>query len=300
VAAGLQQVDARQSGGRTPITSRLAYRILDDTIGRKLRHGLGLDRAHVLITAAAPIHPDLIRWFHAIGLPLLELYGQTEDCGPTTANSPGSNKIGTVGPPIPGVEIKIGDDGEILVKGGNVCSGYFEDRAATAELFDASGWMCTGDVGTLDGDGFLTITGRKKDLIITAAGKNIAPQDIELDLRYHPLIGQAVVVGEGRRYLTALITLDAEALLPWAEERGKVADVEALASDPDVLTEVQAATDEVNAKRSHAEGIRKFRVLPHDLTVADDELTPTLKVKRNVVSKKYADLIETMYAANGE
>ncbi len=190
-----------------PPWERLPYGVLDAAVGAKIRHEVGLDRAKVLITAAAPIHPDLIRWFHAIGVPVTELYGQTEACGPTTCNPPTDNRVGTVGPPIPGVRVRIAADGEILVKGGNVCLGYFHDPIATAELIDPDGWMHSGDVGVLDDDGYLRITGRKKDLIITAAGQNITPQEIETDLRYHELISEAIVIGEGRRYLTALLTL---------------------------------------------------------------------------------------------
>ena len=296
VKLGLRRAERLQAGqepGR--VTSRV-HHALDGALGAKLRAALGLDAAHVFITAAAPIHPDLIRWFHAIGVPLLELYGQTEGCGPTTSNRPGHNKIGTVGQAIPGVELRIAEDGEILVKGGNVCAGYFEDPAATAELIDGEGWMHTGDLGVIDDDGFLRISGRKKDLIINAAGKNISPQNIELDLRHHPLISQAVVIGEGRRYLTALVTLDAEQVGAWAREQGKPVDLEALVKDADVRLAVQAAIDEVNAKRSRVESIRKFRILPNDLTVANGELTPTLKPKRYVVNERYAALVEEMYA----
>ena len=296
VNLGLRRGALKDNPSRLAPVIVKGHQALDRAIGAKLRHALGLDKAHVFITAAAPIHPDLIRWFHAIGIPLVELYGQTEDCGPTTSNLPWNNKIGTVGPPIPGVELRIAEDGEILVKGGNVCAGYFEDPAGTAELLDQDGWMHTGDLGEIDADGFLRISGRKKDLIINAAGKNISPQNIELDLRNHELISQAVVIGEGRRYLTALVTLDPEHLGAWAEQHQKMFDLEALSRDPDVVANVQAAIDEVNAKRSRVESIRKFRVLPHDLTVAEGELTPTLKPKRHIVSTKYAGLVEEMYA----
>ena len=296
VRLGLRAAERLQAGQEPGRFASRVHAALDRVLGAKLRAALGLDEAHVFITAAAPIHPDLIRWFHAIGVPLLELYGQTEGCGPTTSNRPGHNKIGTVGPAIPGVELRIAEDGEILVKGGNVCAGYFDDPAATAELIDAEGWMHTGDLGVLDEDGFLRISGRKKDLIINAAGKNISPQNIELDLRHHPLISQAVVIGEGRRYLTALITLDAEQVAAWAREQDKTVDPEALAKDPDVRLAVQGAIDEVNAKRSRVESIRKFRILPDDLTVAGGELTPTLKPKRYVVNERYAAVVEEMYA----
>jgi long-chain acyl-CoA synthetase len=265
-------------------------------VGEKIRQELGLDRAHLLVTAAAPIHPDLIRWFHAIGLPVLELYGQTEVCGPTTCCLPEDNRIGTVGPAIPGVRVQIADDGEILVKGGNVCMGYFRDPRGTAELVDADGWMHSGDVGTLDEDGYLTITGRKKDLVITAAGQNITPQEIETELRYQELISEAVVIGDGRRYLTALLTLDGEALGAWAKEHHKMAGYESLAVDPDLRAEIDRVVNEVNSKRSRVEQVRKYRILAHEFTIAAGELTPTLKVKRNVVNEKYAVLIDEMYA----
>jgi long-chain acyl-CoA synthetase len=220
----------------------------------------------------------------------------TETATAATTSTPEHHKFGTVGRALPGVEIKIADDGEILVKGGNVCAGYWHDDHATAALIDADGFMHSGDLGAIDADGYLSITGRKKDLIITAAGKNVTPQEIETDIRNHPLVSQAVVVGDGRRYLTALVTLDGEVMAEWAREHGKLMDEEALTRDPDVLAEVQAAIDDANGNRSHAETVRKFSVLPHDLTVARGELTPTLKVKRNVVYERYAELIEAMYA----
>jgi long-subunit acyl-CoA synthetase (AMP-forming) len=280
---------------RAPIWEKLPYRALDGVVGAKIRHELGLDQAHILITAAAPIHPDLIRWFHAIGLPVVELYGQTEVCGPSTCNPPDDNRIGTVGPPIPGVGLRIADDGEILVRGGNVCAGYFRDKAGTASLIDEEGWLHSGDVGRVD-DGYLTIVGRKKDLIITAAGQNIAPQEIETDLRGHELIAEAVVIGEGRRYLTALLALGGDALAAWAEQHGKVADYESLTVDPDVRAEIDRIVADVNARRSRVEHVRKYRILAHEFTIAAGEMTPTLKVKRNVVNTAYRDLIDEMYA----
>ena len=283
---------------RAPVWERLPYGLLDGAFGAKVRHEMGLDRAHILITAAAAIHPDLIRWFHTLGLPLVELYGQTEACGPTTCNPPEANRIGTVGLPIPGARVRIADDGEILVKGGNVCSGYFRDDAGTAELLDQDGWMHSGDAGSLDANGYLRITGRKKDLIITAAGQNIAPQEIETDLRHYELISEAVVVGEGRRYLTALLALDGGALTSWSERHAKVADYEALTSDPDLVAEVDRIVAAVNATRSRVENVRKYRILPHELTIAAGEMTPTLKVKRNMVYEAYQSLIDEMYATD--
>jgi long-chain acyl-CoA synthetase len=298
IRLGLRQVDREQKGSALGPVGRRLYDVLDRVAGRKLRYQLGLGRAHVLITAAAPIHPGLISWFHAIGLPVLELYGQTEDCGPTTANLPWRNRIGTVGPAIPGVTVRVAEDGELLVRGGNVCAGYFRDPQGTAALIDADGWMHTGDLAELDADGYVRITGRKKDLIINSAGKNIAPQEIEVDLQNEPMISQAVVIGDGRRYLTALLTLDAENLTAWAGAHHRLPDLEALASDPAVTAEIAAAIDRVNQRRSRVEQIKKFRILSHDFTIADGQLTPTLKVKRNVVNDMYADRIEEMYAGD--
>ena len=296
VGLGERVVGDEELRGNPPVWERLPYDALDAAVGAKIRHEMGLDEARVLISAAAPIHPDLIRWFHAIGLPVIELYGQTEACGPTTCNPPEDNRVGTVGPAIPGARVRIADDGEILAQGGNVCMGYFHDEAATADLIDPDGWMHSGDVGRLDADGYLTVTGRKKDLIITAHGQNIAPQEIETDLRHHDLVSEAVVIGEGRRYLTAVLTLDGDTLADWADAHGKVADVEALAVDPDLTAEINAFVEQVNSKRSRVEHVRKYRILPHDFTVAAGEMTPTLKVKRNVVNSTYADLIDAMYA----
>jgi long-chain acyl-CoA synthetase len=298
VALGLRHVAAEQDGTSMHRSSLAVYRSLDSTLGVTIRQTLGLDKGHVLVTAAAPAHADLIRWFHAIGLPLLQIYGQTEGCGPTAATRPEHNRIGTVGVALPGMLLRIADDEEILLKGGNVCRGYLDDPAATAELIDEDGWMHTGDTGAFDLDGSLRIIGRKKDLIITASGKNIAPQGIEVDLHNYPLVSEAIVVGEGRRYLAALLTLDPEELTHWARKRNKLGDLEALAADPDLLAELQAAVDAVNAKRSHAEGIRKFRVLAHVLTAEDGELTPTMKVKRAVVYSRHAEVIEEIYSGS--
>ncbi len=184
----------------------------------------------------------------------------------TSLNPPGGIRFGTVGPAAPGVRVRIADDGEILVKGLNVSPGYWQDEAATAELFDDDGWMRTGDLGSLDADGYLTITGRKKDLIINAAGKNISPQEIETRLRYEPLVSQAVVVGDGRPYLTALLTLDAEAVAEWAERHGRASDVEALVDDPQLCAAVERSVEAVNDEHARVEGIKKWRILPTDLT----------------------------------
>ncbi len=296
VGLGEHVVTEHETVARSPLWEKLPYEALDAAVGSQIRHGMGLDHARVLISAAAPIHPNLIHWFHAIGLPLIELYGQTETCGPTTCNPPGANRVGTVGPPIPGEQVRIADDGEILAKGGNVCMGYFHDPAATAELIDEDGWLHSGDVGRLDADGYLTITGRKKDLIITADGQNIAPQGIETELRQFELIAEAVVIGDRRRYLTALFTLDGEALTSWANAHHKVAVAATLAVDPDLRAAVGHFIERVNIKRSRVENIRKYMILPNDFTIEGGEMTPTFKVKRNVVNRIYRALIDEMYA----
>ena len=295
---GVRAQVARQRG-HPSARDELVHGVIDAVLGSRIRREMGLDQAHILITAAAPIDPELIRWLHAIGLPVVELYGQTEVCGPTSCNPPADNRVGTVGRPLPGVEVRLGDDGEILVRGGNVCLGYFEDAASTAELLDADGWMHSGDLGTLDEDGYLHLTGRKKDLIITAAGQNVAPQEIEMELRANPLISEAVVIGEGRRYLTALIALDVDAVDEWAHQRNKLAEFEVLTADPDLRAEIDATVDAVNARHARVEGIRKHRILPRGLTTASGELTPTLKIRRAVVCEANQALIEDMYAEDG-
>ena len=296
IRLGRQVTARRQARSSVPLWEDVALRGLDAVIGSQIRQQLGLDKAHILASSAAPVSPELLRWLHAVGLPVIEIYGQTEACGPSTCNPPEDIRIGTVGVPLPGVQVEIAPDGEVLVRGGNVCRGYFRDSESTAELIDADGWMHTGDIGQLDADSYLTITGRKKDLIITAAGQNISPQEIEEDLRHNGLISEAVVVGEGRRYLTALVTLDEEAVVPWARRHGKVADYEALVSDPDLHAEIDRTIESVNRKHARVENIRKYRLLPHEFTVASGEFTPTFKVKRHAVTEHYGSLIEEMYA----
>jgi long-chain acyl-CoA synthetase len=235
-----------------------------------------------------------VRWFHAIGIPIAEVYGQTEDCGPTTMNRPDRIRIGTVGEPLPGLDVRIAPDGEVLVRGPDVCGGYWDDPEATAALLE-DGWMHSGDLGAFDGS-YLRIIGRKKDLIVTSSGKNIAPQDMETHLRSEPFISQAVVIGDGRKYLTALISLDAEAVEAAVEGLDGHGATEVLATHPVVVREVQAAVERLNAGRAPAERIKVWRILPRELTVAGGELTPTLKVKRSVVIERFGDIVEEMYA----
>jgi long-chain acyl-CoA synthetase len=294
VELGSAALAARDGGDRLSVGDRLVYTALDMTLGTRIRRQLGLDRGRIFVSAAAPVDPDLLRWFHAIGVPIAEVYGQTEDCGPTTMNRPGRIRIGTVGEPLPGVEVRIAGDGEVLVRGPNVCAGYWEDPDATAGLLE-DGWMHSGDLGRFDG-GYLRIVGRKKDLIVTSSGKNIAPQDMETRLRAEPLISQAVVIGDGRKFLTALVSLDSEAVQAALGGHDGHGATEVLATHPVVKRDIAGAFERLNAERAPAERIKAWRILPRELTVASGELTPTLKVKRSVVISRFGDLVEEMYA----
>ncbi len=288
-------VELRQDGEEIAEENEHALEMADQMAFGPLRAALGLGEVRFAVCGAAPINPEVLKFFHAVGLPVAEVYGQTEDCGPLTLNPPDRIKIGTVGPPLPGVEIRIAEDGEILGRGGNVFQGYFKNPEGTAEAL-AGGWLHTGDVGFLDDDGYLTITDRKKDLIITAQGKNVAPQELESRLKYHPLVSQAVVVGDRRPYLVALITLDADALAGFLAERG-AGDAPAadMTEHPDVVEAVAGAVAAVNSEFSSAEQIKRWTILPRDFLVEEEEITPTLKVRRRAIVQKYADAIEALY-----
>jgi long-chain acyl-CoA synthetase len=262
---------------------------------RKLRTRIGLGSCSLALSAAAPLNPSITSFFHAMGIKITEGYGQSEDTGPTSWNPPDAMKIGTVGPPLEGVEVKLADDGEILVRGGNVTLGYYKNDRATRELLDDDGFMRSGDIGVMDEANYLTITDRKKDLIITAGGKNIAPQELENRIKLHSLISQVVVIGDGRPFLTALITLDPDKLPGWAERHGIEAAGAVVASDAATLAELEAVITEVNETFAHVEGVRKFRVLERDFLEEENEITPTLKVKRKQINEKYADSIAEMY-----
>jgi long-chain acyl-CoA synthetase len=272
----------------------LQYRLADRLVLGKIKRALGFDRARSLISGAAPIALDVLQFFASIDMPIREIYGQSEDSGPTSYNLPGRTKVGSVGPPLPGLQVKIAEDGEILVKGPNVFLGYYKEPEATAETL-ADGWLCSGDLGELDPGGFLTITGRKKEIIITAGGKNIAPKNIEAAIKQLPAVGEAVVIGDRRKYLTALVTLDeiaARALAPTLA----AASGAALATAPEVRAAIQAQIDRVNETLARVEQVKRFAVLPRPFGIDSGELTPTLKIKRKVVAEKYAAEIEAMYA----
>jgi long-chain acyl-CoA synthetase len=288
-------VELRQDGEEIAPEMGHPLEMAEQMMFAPLRQALGLAECTFAVSGAAPINPEVLTFFHAVNLPIAEVYGQTEGCGPTSLNPPDRIRIGTVGPPIPGVEVRIAEDGEILVRGGNVFQGYFKDDAATEEAL-AGGWLHSGDVGRLEPDGYLVITDRKKDLIITAGGKNVAPQEIESRLKYHPLISQAVVHGDRRPYLVALITLDQQALASFAAERSLQGDPARLSEHPEVLEQVAGAVDAVNSQYSRAEQVRRWTVLPRDFLQEEEEVTPTLKVRRRAITERYAEAIEALYA----
>jgi long-chain acyl-CoA synthetase len=285
----------RLQDAKVPAGVKFRHALLDRFVLRRIREALGLDHCNLPASAAAPMQDELTWFWHSIGVKIVEGYGQSEDNGPTSFNLPDSPRIGTVGRPLQGVEVKIAEDGEILVKGGNVTPGYFKDEPATRELFDPEGWMRSGDIGVMDDLGFLKITDRKKDLIITAAGKNIPPQEIEGALQISPLISQAVVVGDRRPFLTALITLDPERARAWGGEFDIGSDIAEIARHERTLKELEVAVEEVNKTRARAEGIKKFRVLDRDFLQEHNEITPTMKVKRRHIAELYGEIIEEMY-----
>jgi len=273
---------------------RLRHGLFDRLVYAKLRAAVG-GHVRFAVSGGAPLGERLGHFFRGAGITILEGYGLTETSAAATVNRPGRNKIGTVGLPLPGVGIKIADDGEILLRGPNVFPGYWHNKDATAEALDQDGWFRSGDIGGLDDEGFLQVTGRKKELIVTAGGKNVAPAVLEDRLRAHALISQCVVVGDGRPFIAALITLDPEGLDFWREQHGKPAGAD-LRDDPELLAEIQSAVDDANQAVSRAESIRSFRILPSDFTEANGYLTPSLKVKRNVVLADCADDIAAIYA----
>ena len=276
---------------------RLRHALFDRLVYTKLRAGVG-GQVRYAVSGGAPLGERLGHFFRGAGITILEGYGLTETAAAATVNRPNRNKIGTVGQPLPGVAVKIADDGEILFRGPNVFPGYWHNDAASAETLNPEGWLLTGDLGSLDDEGFLRVTGRKKEIIVTAGGKNVAPAVLEDRLRAHPLISQCLVVGDGRPYIACLITLDPEALEFWKKQHGKPADATPadLADDPELNAEIQSAVDDANKAVSRAESIRRFRILGSDFTEDNGYLTPSLKVRRNVVVADYADDIEAIYA----
>ena len=287
---------AQTPSGRPGLGLQIRHALFDRLVFGKLRAAVG-GKVSYAVSGGAPLGERLGHFFRGAGITVLEGYGMTETSAAATVNRPTRNKVGTVGQPLPGVSVKIANDSEILMRGNIITVGYWQNEAATAEAIDAEGWLHTGDLGSLDDQGFLRVTGRKKEIIVTAGGKNVAPAVLEDRLRAHPLISQCMVVGDGRPFIACLITLDPEALEHWKKQHGKPASATAaeLADDPELIAEIQAAVDDANKAVSRAESIRKFRILPADFTTDNGYITPSLKVKRAVVAKDFAADIEALY-----
>lgn len=281
--------------GKLGLGTRLQHSVFDRLVYSKLRAAFGGDLRYA-ISGSAPLGARLGHFFNGAGITVFEGYGLTETTAGTTVNTPEANRIGSVGRPLPGVTIGIADDGEVLIKGGNIFQGYWGNETATREVFDAGGWFHSGDIGELDDDGFLSITGRKKELIVTAGGKNVAPAVLEDRIRAHVLVSQVMVVGDNQPFIAALVSVDEESLPAWAAANEKPSSRLAdLLDDPDLGAAIQNAVDEGNKAVSKAEAIKAWRILPADLTIEGGELTPTLKVKRDIVAKKYESLIVEIY-----
>lgn len=269
---------------------------LDSIVLSKVRARLGLDEVQIAITAAAPINPDLVKFFMTIGIPLFELYGMSETTGPASTNLPGAYKIGSVGKALPGVEVVTAEDGELLMRGGVITKGYYKLDEATREAFDPDGWLHSGDLARIDEDGFVWIVGRKKEIIITAAGKNIAPAKLETALGNHPLISKACMVGDQRKFISMVIGLDAEEAPAWAEAHGlEYTDLASFSELPEVQDELAHAVKTANESVSHVEQVKKWVVVPDEWSPDSGELTPSLKLKRRIVLDRYADEIDAMY-----
>jgi long-subunit acyl-CoA synthetase (AMP-forming) len=296
--ASLERVRLKQRGEPVPAELEAKVAEADANMFSKLRAMLGLDQLIAVNVGAAPTPVEVLEFFHALGIELAELWGMSETCGAGTSNRPGEVKIGTVGPPHPGVELKIAEDGELLVRGDCVMTGYRNSPEKTAEALDAEGWLHTGDIGRIDEDGFLTIVDRKKELIINAAGKNMSPANIEARIKTaSPLIGQAICIGDGRPYNTALIVLDADFAPQWAAGQGiEATGLEDLAQEPKIKAAVDAAIEQANQHLSRVEQIKKLTIVPGDWLPGGDELTPTMKLKRRPIAAKYAAEIDAMYA----
>jgi long-chain acyl-CoA synthetase len=316
IANGLEKVEYEQKGESVPLMVKIKDAVFSKLVFSKFKEGLGIMDTEYFVTAAAPMNKDVHKWFHAIGIDVTEIYGMTEDTGPATIGIPGGavetfskklksegidvpkvlNPIGKVGIPIPGTEVKVEEDGELCLKGNHVTQGYFKAEEETKETFDSEGWLHTGDLAEIDKSGYVKIIGRKKEILITSAGKNIAPVEVEDLIKPHQLIGQVCVVGDGKKYLSALVVLDGDGgAEAWASDNGMEYSIESMASDPKVVDAIQKQVDEANSQVAQVQQIKKFVVLEKEWTDSSGELTPTLKLKRNVIAEMYSDEIESMY-----
>jgi long-chain acyl-CoA synthetase len=294
IGVGRRMRQAERAGREPGFFLRRQYVIADKQVLSKIRNLFG-GRVKVAVSGAAPINPEILRFFDAAGVLVVEGWGMTETSTAATIATPEDFKFGTVGRPFPGCEIKIASDGEILARGPNIFQGYYKNPEATAETL-VDGWLHTGDIGEIDPEGYVKITGRKKDIIITAGGKNITPANLEAEIKQQPLVSQCVVIGDRRPYLVALVTLDPDEAATFASEHDLPNDPEALASNAEVRAAIDEHLEKVNAKFARVEQVKKIVILPHDLSQEGGELTPTMKVKRNVVADKYAGDIEALYS----
>jgi long-chain acyl-CoA synthetase len=281
--------------GKVPLALRARHALFSRLVYGRLRAALG-GRCTYAVSGGAPLGDRLGHFYRGIGLVVLDGYGLTETTAALTANRPDALKIGSVGQPLPGTEVRVAEDGELLFRGGQVFAGYWENEQATAEVLRRDGWFHTGDVGEIDEEGFVRITGRKKEILVTAGGKNVAPAVLEDRVRAHALVSQCLVVGDGEPFIAALVTIDPESFDDWAAAHSKTGDLRALVDDPDLRAEVQLAVDDANAAVSRAESIRKFVILPEDWTEEGGQLTPSLKLKRNVVVRERKDDIASLFA----
>jgi len=295
IDVGAKMREVERSGRKPGFLLQRQYAFADKKVLSKIR-GLFGGNIRLAVSGAAPINPEILRFFDAAGVLVLEGWGMTETSTAATISSPDDFKVGTIGKPFPGCEVKIAGDGEILVKGPNVFQGYHKNPEATAETI-VDGWLHTGDIGEVDSEGFIKITGRKKDIIITAGGKNITPANLEAEIKQHPLVSQCVVVGDRRPYLVALVTLEPEEAVKYAQENGLPEDLAQLAANPDVKASIEAHVEKINQNFARVEQVKKIAILPEDLSQENGELTPTLKVKRAVVAQKHEGAIEQLYAA---
>ncbi len=297
ISVGMKKVKAEQSDEQVPDELQQEFAKADEMVLSKIRAKLGLDELEALNVGAAPTPREVIEWYHALGLPLAELWGMSETCGAGCCNPPEKIKIGTVGPAAPGVDIKLGEDGELLMRSEVVMTGYRNQPDKTKEALDDDGWLHTGDIAEIDDDGYVKIVDRKKELIINAAGKNMSPANIEAEVKSSsPLIGQAICVGDRRPYNVALITLDPDVAPGFAEKHGLDASFESLATEQPVIDAVQQGIDRANGNLARVEQIKKFKILPTDWEPGGDELTPTMKLKRKPIHAKYEEEIEELYA----
>jgi long-chain acyl-CoA synthetase len=296
VAMGVKVRDLEAHGREVPDELRAPFEQAEEKVFANVRALFG-GRLRQAVTGAAPIAPEILEFFYACGVPVLEGYGMTETATVATASTIEDHRFGTVGRALPGCEVKIADDGEVLIKGANIFEGYYKNDDASFGAID-DGWLHTGDLGSLDEDGYLSITGRKKDIIITAGGKNLTPANLENDMKQSRWVSQAVMYGDRRPYPVMLVTLDEEEIAKFAQEHHLPADVASLASEPHVQALVQEHLDRANEKYAPVEQVKRFAILDHDLSQENGELTPTLKVKRNVVNEKYASLFDSLYGGS--